>query len=181
MLGIGRDSGMDSVSPRWSRRSSMPPSTRASLDIGGVFSSPAIQASGLSSRGGGTRRREAFRVTRQAYAESDISQAAGRRPPLPCGQPTCHDQGAEWRSAALAEGDLPAARSCSRYLRHPQRDETQAGHLSAASRATALAELIDSRQADGGFRSVGRREAASRPAPSRAARSIRRRGSWHDS
>ena len=30
-----------------------------------------------------------------------------------------------------------------------QRDGTQAGHLSAASRATALAELIDSRQADG--------------------------------
>ena len=70
--GIGRDSGMESVSPRWIRRGSMPPSTRASLDIGGVFSSPAIQASGLSSRGGGARRREAFRVTR-AYAESDIS------------------------------------------------------------------------------------------------------------
>jgi hypothetical protein len=38
-------------------------------------SSTDIQASRLSSRGGGTRRREAFRVTRQYYAASDISQA----------------------------------------------------------------------------------------------------------
>jgi hypothetical protein len=43
MVGIGRDSGIESVSPRCKRRSSIPPSTRASLDIGGVFSSPAIQ------------------------------------------------------------------------------------------------------------------------------------------
>src|SRR5690606_16739735 len=48
MLGIGREAGIPSRSPRWSMRSSTPASRRAALEKGGVLTSPCSQTSGLS-------------------------------------------------------------------------------------------------------------------------------------
>lgn len=48
MLGIGRECGMPILSPRCNWRSSVPASTRASVENGGVFTSPLSQTKGLS-------------------------------------------------------------------------------------------------------------------------------------
>lgn len=47
MLGIGRECGTLSRSPRWRRRSNTPASIRAEAEKGGVFTSPRNQTSGL--------------------------------------------------------------------------------------------------------------------------------------
>lgn len=47
MLGMGREWGIPMDSPSWIRRSKLPASTRASLERGGVLSSPLSRASGF--------------------------------------------------------------------------------------------------------------------------------------
>ncbi len=49
MEGIGRECGIERLSPRCSLRSKKPASSRASSENGGDLTSPAIQRSGLSS------------------------------------------------------------------------------------------------------------------------------------
>ncbi len=48
MLGMGRECGIPSFSPRWTRRRSTPASILASSPTGGVCNVPGIQRSGLS-------------------------------------------------------------------------------------------------------------------------------------
>src|ERR1019366_10264403 len=47
MLGIGRECGMASATPSWSRRRSIPASTRASFEEGGVLISPCSHTRGF--------------------------------------------------------------------------------------------------------------------------------------
>jgi len=49
MLGMGRECGSPSDSPSWSRRSSVPASTRAAFVKGGILISPRSQTNSLRS------------------------------------------------------------------------------------------------------------------------------------
>jgi hypothetical protein len=65
---IGREWGIPRLSPRWSRRRRKPASILASLENGGVFTSPRSHTSGLSRVGTGA-----------AYVHSGIPASLGTR------------------------------------------------------------------------------------------------------